>query len=180
MSEPAAQVFERIVIEAQSELLAQYGGSVLDIEFTDPPHSSADAMVAGILGFTGERLGGVVATVALVETVKLTLPSSSRENATTRTAMDWIGELTNQLVGRVKNKMLRYGAGFMMSPPTTVRGLELNVVPKDVETARWLRFRTPNGFIWTMIELEVDRSLTLAAQEGDGSQVAAEGDMMLF
>src|SRR6187431_1617249 len=56
-------------------------------------------LICGIIGFSSKKMRGVLALATTKEPLELT-------NHTTTTHRDWICELANQLLGRVKNQML--------------------------------------------------------------------------
>jgi CheY-specific phosphatase CheX len=180
MAERVQSLFNRSLIEAVSELLPSYGTSLISCEDSDPPHSEVSA-VAGIIGFTSPRFGGVLAVQTSAELVATTVPSAVRSGSVSqKVVLDWIAELANQLLGRIKNKMIRYDGGYAMSPPTSVIGNDLNVTAADADATTWKRLETPAGRIYVMVDFRADREVLLSATDDEAHTAAAEGDLMLF
>lgn len=183
MPEAADHIFKTQVTESVEELMPEYGSKVFCVEPCDAPEPAANAgtMVAGIIGFTGEQFGGIVAVQTSPKVVFDTVPPAIRSRMTEeRVVLDWVGELANQLLGRTKNKMLRYSASYQMSPPTAVSGHELNVVPAESSGSQWLRIATETGEIYLMIDFRTEGELMLSPSDDANRVAAAEGDLMLF
>lgn len=90
--------------------------------------------------------------------------------------IDWLGELSNQLAGRWKNKMSRYGVSPQMGAPVTVtgEGISLGVVGilPVIWTVAW-----DNGSAQAILTMELSDSFELTKSDAD---VAEEGSMSLF
>lgn len=90
---------------------------------------------------------------------------------------DWLGELSNQLAGRLKNKLSIYGLQPRLSTPTTVTGqlLLLGALAGEVYvfTIQW-----PEGRFEAQLSLELEEGLELRVDHALAS--AAEGSLNLF
>lgn len=101
------------------ELFAAYNVPSADAEI-----ATADATgLCGVLGFTGGTLSG---SVVITATDAALAASNPLGDGPTR---DWISELTNQVVGRFKNALLRRGVDVGMSVPVVLRAVRLVPVP---------------------------------------------------
>ena len=86
---------------------------------------------------------------------------------------DWLGELNNQLVGRMKNRLLRSSVNLQISPPVPVVGFTRDrraVVGWEVEWA--------GGRLTACLGLTVAPGV--AFETDDAVEVAAEGTLCLF
>jgi len=180
MSEPAQVVFRNMLMSALTDLMTEYGSPLQGEPRPVDPAPSAGVRVAGIIGFTEERFGGIVAVQTSPEVVAEIVPGEIRGRIDDRVVVDWMGELANQLLGRAKNKMLKYGASFQMSPPTTVTGSALSVTSPVSRTGVWLEADTPAGPIRIMIDFRCEQEVLLSESHSTDHVAAAEGDMMLF
>jgi CheY-specific phosphatase CheX len=96
------------------------------------------------------------------------------------TLQDWIGELANQLLGRLKSRLLAHGVTIQLGTPTTVSGLELRVRSCAAD-----RQATPLWFVagddWLVVRLDALASPNAKLESSpDPSSSAAEGDVLLF
>lgn len=94
----------------------------------DGAHDVADEEMAGsVLGFTGERIRG---SVTLTTTLSLLLKSHPLtklgQELTEVELTDWLGELANQIVGRLKSDLCAQGAAISLSTPTCLMGRSLH------------------------------------------------------
>lgn len=92
-------------------------------------------------------------------------------------ARDWLGELSNQLAGRLKNKLTAYGRSPNLTTPTTVTGAWLLVEPLDTQS-HLLIARFGEHVLAAQIILDLSENLKL--EYVDDSMSSAEGSMELF
>src|SRR5262249_54890732 len=113
------EMLRELLSNKASELFADYGVPCTAIDI--PP--SGDPQLCGILGFTGDRLCGSVVLSATHDAVSSSNPIG---DGATR---GWVAELTNQLVGRFKNALLRHGLEVAMSIPVVLTATQLMPLP---------------------------------------------------
>jgi CheY-specific phosphatase CheX len=90
----------------------------------------------------------------------------------------WIAELSNQLVGRIKNKLLAQGAEVYVTTPVVLRG-EL-LAPLDAKSKLPPRaFASEGGNVFVWIELDTDPTLELSMTPRPAA-AAEEGDALMF
>jgi CheY-specific phosphatase CheX len=117
-----AETFATVLKEAATELLGLYGVRLRPLEPDEPRGSlNTDDLVA-ILPFAGPRLSGQLLLAGSEELVARTLPSEDLR--TEEFLLDWAGELANQVLGRVKERLLRRGADLDVDTPTVYFGHE--------------------------------------------------------
>ena len=119
-----------LVREAIDELLRSTDG-LTAYKFAsaqDSPEATLPTAVISVLGFSGEQMKGSL----VISCERKLLEKSHPNNAMgmpigDEDITDWIGELANQMLGRLKNKITIYGCSFSMSTPTTMssNGLKL-------------------------------------------------------
>jgi len=149
------------------ELFADYGVTCAPASRSSEP----TRQLCGILGFTGDRLCGSVVVSATLEAVACSNPIG---DGATR---GWIAELTNQLVGRFKNALLRGGVEIAMSIPVVLTATQLTPLPETAADPTCLA--VGGGVVTIWFEMEADAELTLA-EPGCDTNVAFEGEAMLF
>jgi len=130
---------------------------------------------AGMLGFDGPSFSGML-TLSLPPPVFHALCEASPRSGTT-TLADWTQELTNQLLGRIKNRLSVFQTNIRSHLPSVLSG----VAPER------LRQRTPSEILYRFRSLRGDILVTLDAPLGDtvlvysgSAGVAHEGDVILF
>jgi CheY-specific phosphatase CheX len=149
------------------ELFVDYG---VRCEAVTAPYV-ADRELCGILGFTGDQLCGSVVLSATPDAISSSNPIG---DGPTR---GWVAELTNQLVGRFKNSLLRSGVEVMMSIPVVLTAAHLMPMPQAALAPA--RFAVGSGFLTLWLEVEVDPDLVLGEPSADLG-IAAEGETLLF
>lgn len=87
---------------------------------------------------------------------------------------DWLGELNNQLVGRMKNRLIRWTPHLQISMPVPVVGF----VKGRGATAGW-EVVWDGGRLTACLGVTVTPGVTLAADE-PATAAAAEGSLVLF
>lgn len=85
---------------------------------------------------------------------------------------DWIRELTNQLMGRVKRRFLQFGVAVETGLPALTNSSAL----KQLD-GRTYSFRTLRGTIVVILDAEIDRQRLVYR---DDVKLRAEGDIILF
>lgn len=172
----AHEVFRAEVHDALVELAEHCGLVVERSGHAETPTEPRGHQVAGIIGFAGEGFGGTVAIRASSSVVRRCLPSAAEVSP--GELGDCIGELSNQLLGRAKNKVLRFGVRFGLTPPTYAVANELLVLGCDPQRTSWIEISTDAGPMLAMVELHGAFDVDLHIAEPIVAH--AEGDMLLF
>jgi hypothetical protein len=76
-------------------------------------------LFSGVMGFVGDSVRGTCLLAAPEGTIRAAAPHAAA-------ARDWIGELANQLVGRLKAKLMARGGTIALSTPVVLRGVKLS------------------------------------------------------
>lgn len=92
-------------------------------------HVGSSTSVVATLGFTGDLVRGSLLVVAKAESLQMSHPMSALGADVKETDVnDWSGEIANQVLGRLKNGLLKYALNLKMSVPSVVRGASLQIV----------------------------------------------------
>ena len=168
------ETIKSVFIETTIQLFDYYSVPLTYGDACNPGDNILDAglAMAGIIGFTSDMMRGSI-VLALGEKP---LRDSASENIHHR---DWIQELSNQLLGRIKNKLLNYGLDLQMTTPLSLRGMHL--VPQSCEeTNKPFIFRTNDGdAVCVLFDAEIDDSLELKKID-DEPLCPSEGELLLF
>ncbi len=146
------------------ELHAAYS---LPIERTTDVRDAPPPETCAILGFTGDLRGAAILATSR-RCVAATDPVGSGDV--------WLGELVNQLVGRIKNTLLRHGVEISLSTPVILRGERLAPVGKAVDLPAM--FRSDAGLIYLWFDFEARPGLEW--QEAAQEEHSTEGDAFFF
>lgn len=128
---------------------------------------SGERQLCGILGFTGDALCGSVVIVTTPDVLAAINPVPDVPLSR------WLAELTNQLVGRFKNEVLRRGTDVSISVPVVFRATHMEpILHLDVEPIE-LDVEGRRVSVW----LESEGSVELCTPADDGPR---EGEAILF
>ena len=162
---PLTQSVQALVGAACGELLRAYE---LELHATSTWHESDEALYSGVMSFVGDTLRG---TCLLAAPEAVVLAAAPRGAA----ARDWVGELANQLVGRLKAKLLARGASIALSTPIVLRGVRLCPLPRTGVAP--LAFDCSQGRLLVWVEVEAEDDVELREQH---APVAVEGELLVF
>lgn len=129
---------------------------------------SDEVMFSGVMGFVGDSVRGTCLLAAPQGTVEAAAPEDAA-------ARDWVGELANQLVGRLKAKLMARGATIALSTPVVLRGVKLSPLPRTgVEP---VVFESPSGKVLVWLEVEIENDFKLGEER---ALKASEGELLVF
>jgi hypothetical protein len=163
----AVKLVDEIAHEACASLFQAYG---VPLE-TVPASGAAAPALSAVIGFSGPGIRGTCILAASDSPIEKSNPIGGSPRA-------WIAELSNQLVGRIKNKLLAHGAEVYITTPVVLRG-ELLAPLDGKNTLPPRTFASAGGSVFVWIELETDPTLVLTLRPR--AEVAAEeGDALMF
>lgn len=145
------------------------------------PVSGADQVeYASVLGYSGDLMKGSLVISCHKKLLEKSHPNIAMEMPVGEPEiLDWIGEIANQMLGRIKNKVASAGVKFSMSTPTTVCGRSMQVtIPKDGCAMKQL-YQGPHGDLVIHLLAVIDSSVSFDSAQ-NSNQVAAEGGAILF
>ena len=162
-----ASEFADICAACCIELFAAYGIALKPgaPEFAD----SDETLLCGVMGFAGGSVRGTCLLAANRAPIELSSPSKNRTR-------DWIGELTNQLLGRLKRKIVRHDLDILLTTPLVLSGVHLRPLPR-VDLAPRV-FSAGSGSILVWVEVEAAAGFSLGPPTADLS--GSEGDILVF
>src|SRR5688572_29747735 len=110
------QVFDELSSAATRELFGARGIELRSCEALDSPIE-----YAATIGFSADEVRGMLGLGMDAATLsQLTVLDREGQIAS---AEDWLGEAVNQLLGRLKNKLIRYGVTVSIAVPNVLRGV---------------------------------------------------------
>jgi CheY-specific phosphatase CheX len=152
--------------EACLSLFEAYGVNLERVQLDTMP--GGEHSLTGIIGFTGPGITGMCLIAASEQPLRATNPTDGP-------LRDWMAELSNQLAGRLKHKLLAQGAEVYITTPIVLRATRIEPLPR--------RKLVPSGFtaadgslaLW----VEVDTTPEFVLNPPDEMPVA-EGETLLF
>lgn len=138
---------------------------------------------AGVISFFGNDLNGALSVSCTREVLKATHPLSryDKEKEPTRDHLnDWICEVANQLLGRVKNGVLRYGASFDLGTPTIVKGKDVSVTSTDDAPLLVLWFKNEACCVAISFSTIIRPGIDFLTVSDDVGPILKEGGNILF
>ncbi len=174
---PALSALDQVICESLVGLFAVNG---VNLDAKAPDAEGPVHTLAASIGFTGERLRGVLVVTAGRDLVAASRPTQFQHlDCAERELCDWMGELANQLLGRIKNRLLRYGIDFEMSIPSVVHGQCLKRALPDASLSRQMSFSHATGSVSLCFDARAENLAALMAAPPTAESMA-EGDVMLF
>src|SRR5688572_11128468 len=99
----AKDVFDQLVASSITELFAARG-----IQVRSTTQSGASIEYAATLGFSSDRMRGMIGLGMSPDTMRAMM-AREHNAGPPGNAEDWLAESVNQLLGRLKNKLMGYG-----------------------------------------------------------------------
>lgn len=143
--------------------------------------AAGPVMVASI-GLAGACFRGALVLRATPAFFRAVYPPELRKTALTSSeVIDWAGEVANQLLGRMKNRLARLGLDFHLSTPTVVMGDRLRL-----GTGRFAATPIEHGVavagapVEIFFEIVHDEGKALLPATGPVMVASLEGEGLLF
>jgi CheY-specific phosphatase CheX len=136
--------------------------------------------LAGFIGFTG-RVRGSLIMAASSRIFSATFPSMPGSRSPTQDdLLDWVGEMANQTLGRIKRRFCERGMDFETSTPTALKGRHIGVrnPPRDgiIEVA----LTVGEEVISICFEIEAPPGGLIFKTPAEPIECSTEGDLVLF
>jgi hypothetical protein len=164
---------DRLIAENCLKLFADYD---LEIRSGEVEAVRADErfLLCGIIGFTSKFVRGALVLATTEQPLERTNPTSTPSHR------DWICELANQLLGRVKNQMLTRGVEIFPSTPVALCGEHLSPVVQQRLIAEL--FTAEGGVVCVWLDCEFDDGFALGEAELRACSIPplSEGEIILF
>lgn len=143
------------------------------VNINEAPVSNSHYDVIAVIGFSGSGFGGAVGFAA-----EKSILNAAYGESDTLLSDGWVGEVANQLLGRMKNYLLSYGVVVEISIPMVLHGLELQVRVKTSQIKQY-EYTSEYGHtcVWVDANWDYNQELELAASE---EHAQSEGITLMF
>jgi hypothetical protein len=143
-----------LAVDACVALWQDYGIAITRSAFGSGG-SADDPLLFGVIGFVGE---GLRATCMLGAHPRLIAASGRSANQ----PRDWIAELSNQLLGRMKMRLLGCGVSVQLTTPLALSGVRLTPLPRLAQAP--LVFESKYGDVLVCLEVETESGFVLPVE----------------
>lgn len=174
------QFFERVASEACEDLFGRYNIAVRRAADHDEP-VSPDFLLCSVIGFTGRDVRGTLVLALTEELYGLSNPIAAPDPSATGnrlTQRDWVGELSNQLLGRIKIALLPFGVEIYLNLPAVLLGQHLAPLPRP--HLKPLKFTLSPGAAAVWIEVEARPGFKIDSAASTEDQGPDAGETVLF
>lgn len=172
MRNPNNSPLDDLLSDCCQELFAAYGLE-LDPAPVDllPPR---DALLhCAVMGFGGRQLRGALLLVSTQEPLALTHAGDATSHN------DWICELSNQLMGRIKNRLVSLGVDVHLATPAAVSGRNLDLTRSKPHPPQV--FQAKGGWLRAWLEAQYLDGFELPTTPSGNLEAALpEGEALLF
>lgn len=169
-----------IVIDSSLALFESYG---VPLQFAAecPQVSIYGQCIAAMIGYTGDIRGSLLFATSL-SVVQMSHPINPRlVRDPVADLRDWTGELANQLLGRVRNRLATGGVNVHLTTPLCLVSREVKSVPSKADAVRIYMFHCLGSELFLRLDVDVPDDWTLRLPPPKSAAATApEGDIMLF
>jgi chemotaxis protein CheX len=181
MVEGDRSVFSSTLVQVCNDMFSDAVGFA-EISPAEPPRviAAGDDTIVASVGLAGQDFRGALIVHAPPEFFARSYPPSLNRVQVSEAAMiDWAGEISNQLLGRLKNRLGRLGLDFAISTPTVVRGDNLTLnAPLAASVQHALRIANARAVV--VFHIEHDAGKPLLPASGPVVVATLEGEALLF
>lgn len=160
------QLVENLAEEACLSLFDAYGVQLSRVE--EASGSPADHCLTGVIGFTGQGITGMCLVAASEEPLAASNPVGGA-------LRDWVAELSNQLAGRLKHKLLTHGVEVYITTPIVLRATRIEPLPRRKLQPRAFAARGGRVTLWVEVEISPEFTVSEAAE-----LPVSEGETLFF
>lgn len=132
--------------------------------------TSDERLLSGVIGFVGPSIRGTCLIAGNEAVLAATCPEGGR-------LRDWVGELANQLAGRLKVKLSKRGVDAWLTTPIVLSGVRLEPLPRG--KLEPTVFSAAQGPVMVWVEAETARDFLLDSAR-PGALPSGEGEILLF
>jgi glutathione S-transferase len=132
-------IFDRVIA---TSVVDCFSARNVSLRSTEPSSQSAepykDGAVLAFIGLFGQTLTGTLLVAVRRELAEVVARADQRGVSAQTAYVDFMAELTNELLGRIKNLLVSYGVHFQLGLPKALACAEfwLHTIPGDTHRAQ--------------------------------------------
>jgi hypothetical protein len=164
------EIVEKITSDACIALFSDYALPLRPTQNCDDS-SCRELVYCSVIGFSSSQMRGTLVLATSREPLGRTSPVQGGS------LREWVAELSNQLLGRIKRHLAERGLILAISTPVVLSGQHLRPLPN--KEAEPLIFECQDGCVCVWMDAEIAAELDLSHVQQD-CQIMGEGEAMLF
>jgi CheY-specific phosphatase CheX len=138
--------------------------------------------VMAVVGYASPSMVGAVLLLAPRAFVEALVPEELRRRPVREDVAlrDVLGEFTNMIAGRLKNRLALHDLEPLLTPPTTVFGDDLALPAPVSGLSAWHRFETAHGNIFIRFDAAFDATFSLSRADASKEPSVHEGEAIVW
>ena len=157
-----------------------FGAQGLRLEAWPAPAAELAEPLASSIGFTSDNMKGVLVLVMEKSLALASLPANLRAKCGDDELLaDWVGELSNQLLGRIKTRFIGSGIQIALSTPIVFVGREMRHFFRPSPIQRKLGFGGEGEAVVEFLA-NYERDFEVAEGEPGAEPGPPEGEVLFF
>ncbi len=174
-----AESLQRIDGFLESSLIDLFASHGTGLKSSPDRGGGIDDPIAATIGFSSDNLRGVLVLTTARALASETLPKNLRSGVPGDEILaDWTGELSNQMLGRLKNRFHAAGIDVALGTPIVFVGKEMRHYSKESPIQRSLYFA--EGRIMVEFHAEYDKDFEVSGEGAEAQATALEGEILFF
>jgi hypothetical protein len=153
MTHQNSEILEEIVSTACLSLFDDYKLPLVRIK-QGALRGDVPLIFCGVVGFNGDQMRGTLLLATSEKPLGATTPS------TDSSLQEWIAELANQLLGRIKNRLLSRAVTLHLTTPIVLRGQ--HIAPVSHAELVPYTFECAGGYVCVWLDAEVAANIDLS------------------
>jgi hypothetical protein len=181
MSDANEPLLAKHLLECARDIFAAYSVAIVDDAKEGTGAENRDEKLAAVIGFSGENMRGALAFVASERLLRELYPIPGRQPSEAEVS-DWCGEFVNQLLGRLRNRLLPRGVEIHVSMPKVMAASHLRLTGTATVQACNLTFRAgpDRAEVELWFDARIEPGVDLASIVPSAPKPAKEGEHLLF
>jgi CheY-specific phosphatase CheX len=176
MNPESLQRIDGFLSSSTQELFKAHGIAVAPSSLK---RADVESPLTATIGFTSEDLRGLLVLTLGRSLAARSLPPNLREGEPGDEIMaDWTGELSNQLLGRLKNRFHAAGIDISLSTPIVFMGKEMRHFTNASPIRRTLFFA--EGSVLVEFQANFDQDFEIPEENENLEQSQPEGEALFF
>jgi hypothetical protein len=143
------------------------------------PPQFAGGAVAALIGYAGETMRGSLTVVMSETAAALARAHTLSAGPGLEASRDFVGELSNLLLGRLKLRLLERDVMILLATPKTAAGGDLRVDGLTQDGSGWFAIDSKVGPMFFAFDAVIDAGFSMSEPDVERTPYH-EGEMMLF
>lgn len=170
----SSALVDGLVLDVTRALFRSYD-TPLELDGSPAQKTLESADHVGVIGFSSDTFSGSLLVALPSGVLERTIPALGES------LVDWCGELANQLLGRLRNRLLDYGVSIEMTLPVVISGGRFALPAKTRPITRYFSFVSGGGRLFVRLEAELGPNVELMrVARTEAGRVLDEGELLLF